>query len=140
VTRLTKAIEKLCTGRTNPIIGGVVINERGLLIVDSVTNGHTKDSLAAMTALLSETGQRVNENLHMGNMELLSIWSSEGFIFVSDFMIYDQRFRIGAVAQSPRPRTRFRYFFSSGKISLQTMEKRLKDVAKEIAGIMMSGT
>jgi predicted regulator of Ras-like GTPase activity (Roadblock/LC7/MglB family) len=137
--RLKNAMEELFTGRNNPIVGCVVVNDRGLTIVERMFDGHSKDSLAAMTALLSETGERANSNLQLGDMQSVSIRASEGYISVHDFRVDDQTFRIGAVVKNTNHRNWWWFPFWI-KMTPKALDNRLKELTKRITQIMTNKT
>lgn len=129
---LENTLEKFFRRKPKNIKACVVVNERGLLIVDRAVDGFSTLSLAAMVALISDVSIRVNSNLDLGKTKVISFSSSNGELFVKSFAVGGSKFRIGALTSKKKSLSLLRQL----KIHRRNMERDLEETCNKIKEIM----
>ncbi len=130
--KLEKALEKFYHRRPKNIKACVVIDERGLIIVDKAVDGFSTLSLAAMIALVSDVSIRVNDNLNLGETKLVSFSSSNGELFIKSFNVDMVELRVGTLTA----RIKGYSLLKRLKNRRKSMEKDLEKTCEEIKEIM----
>lgn len=97
IDRLEGILKKMIIKSSKRIASCVVINERGLIVAGIVLDGSSNETLAAMVSLISDTALRVSENLGFGNPRIALVRTLGVTIMMSEFLVMNRRFRIGAV-------------------------------------------
>ena len=130
--KLEKTLEKFYHRRPKNIKACVVIDKRGLIIVDKAVDGFSTLSLAAMIALVSDVSIRVNDNLNLGETKLVSFSSSNGELFIKSFNVDMVEFRVGTLTA----RIKGYSLLKRLKNRRKSMEKDLEKACEEIKEIM----
>ncbi len=95
--RLENVIRSLQSQLNNLIDLCIITNERGLIMATLKSNPREDERAAAMISLASDTAYRVASNIEIGSTNTIKIVADEGTFFVSEFLVNDRRFRIGAI-------------------------------------------
>ncbi|TXT56097.1 MAG: hypothetical protein BAJATHORv1_30483 [Candidatus Thorarchaeota archaeon] len=130
--RLTQVLEDLFDRGNGRFQSAVVTNERGLIVTKKVHGDHPEESLAAMTALLSDASVRVNSNLELGMPELAVVRSSSAQLAVKEFPVRKKPFRIGLVIKDKKKR-----WWHRG-MTPEKIEKSLTEAAESVRAILES--
>jgi predicted regulator of Ras-like GTPase activity (Roadblock/LC7/MglB family) len=108
----------------------VVTNERGLVVAGFSLSDYSTEALAAMISLLADTAHRVNDNLKLDDPQTMIIGTFHARITTQEFVVLNNRFRIGAVMKG---NGRLRYGILRRK---STVEKVLNSAAKKIRYVL----
>ena len=127
-------IDDLLEGRKGTFAICVVTNERGLIVAGRSTDGSSTQSLAAMISLLSDTSNRVNENLGYGHPLSATVRTFGTTVLIREFLVRDKWFRIGAVMTQEKQF--IRRFFRKQLLNPQIIEERLIIASENIRHIL----
>ncbi|MBD3405646.1 MAG: hypothetical protein GF411_05890 [Candidatus Lokiarchaeota archaeon] len=130
--RLTRVLEELFKRGNGRFQSAVVTNERGLIVTKMIRGDHPDESLAAMTALLSDASVRVNSNLELGNPESAIVRSSTAQLAVKEFPVRKKPFRIGLVVKEKKTR-----WWRRG-LTPEKIEESLSEAAESVREILES--
>ncbi|MFW9919686.1 MAG: roadblock/LC7 domain-containing protein [Candidatus Thorarchaeota archaeon] len=110
----------------------IITNERGLIVAWKGDSGISRDTLAAMMSLFSETSQRIISNLGIGKPQAASIKTIEATLSLHEFYVAGKLFRIAAILDE----SKHRFSFFRRGMSLARMQENIDKAASEIKTVL----
>jgi predicted regulator of Ras-like GTPase activity (Roadblock/LC7/MglB family) len=74
-----------------------ISDERGLTLASKVHRNWSAEKLAAMISLLSDSANRVIENLEMGDISTVSISTNKTTLWITEFTVHEKILRLSAI-------------------------------------------
>ncbi|MHA1807383.1 MAG: hypothetical protein ACTSX2_07385 [Candidatus Thorarchaeota archaeon] len=75
----------------------LITNERGLIMATLKNEQFENERAAAMISLASDSAQRISTHIEIAPHEAIKIEGREGTFVINEFLVKDQRYRIGAL-------------------------------------------
>jgi len=137
IDRLEGILKRIIAESNDSLSSCVVITERGLIVASIVTDGSSSESLSAMVSLMSDTSGRVCENLGFGNPKTALIRTLGAMIVMSEFLVTNRRFRVGAIIKDSEKFSVFRRrLILSKRMPMERIEVLLHGAEKDIRRIL----
>ncbi|MFW9861521.1 MAG: hypothetical protein ACFFET_04445 [Candidatus Thorarchaeota archaeon] len=139
IDRLEGILRRMIIKSNDSMSSSVVITERGLIVAGVVTDGSSSETLSAMVSLMSDTACRVSGNLGFGNPRTALVKTLGVIIVMSEFLVSNRRFRMGAVLKdSERFSILRRRMIVEKRMTMEKIEDLFNKAERDIRKILES--